>query len=253
MTARKNMSRQSNRKHKKLRTALIITAAVVVAAAVFLWIFRVKRVYVEGNERYTDEQIRELALPEPVWRNSVIFTKLFGDIDTSDIPFVESIKAEYLDRNSIRLNVTETMMAGFFRTAGTDYYFDEDGRVLLELEEGADPGDPYVTQISGLNASNIGLGHVIEFEDPDVLYTIIALAQMIRQYGTVPDLIYFDPDMNIILYFGDVKVLLGKDELLEEKMIRMAAILKNLNEEKGTLHLENYTEETGNIIFDTNG
>lgn len=247
------MSRQRKNSHKKLRTALIIIAAVVVLVSVFLWIFRVKRVYVEGNERYTDEEIRQMALPEPVWRNSVIFSLFFGNIDTSDIPFVDSIKVEYLDRNSVRLNVEETMMAGFFRTGGTDYYFDENGRVLLELEEGSDPGDEFVTQISGLNASNIGLGNVIEFEDPDVLYTIIALAQMIRQVESVPDLIYFDPEMNIILYFGDVKVLLGKDELLEEKMIRMAAILRNLNEEKGTLHLENYTEETGNIIFDTNG
>ena len=37
-----------------------------------------------------------------------------------------------------------------------------------------------------------------------------------------------------------------------EKPGEMAAILNSLEEEKGTLHLENYREGVENIIFDTN-
>ena len=53
------------------------------------------------------------------------------------------------------------------------------------------------------------------------------------------------------LHYGDITVNLGQDQLLEEKMARTAAILPGLEGYKGTLHLETFTTDTENIVFDT--
>ena len=59
----------------------------------------------------------------------------------------------------------------------------------------------------------------------------------------------FDDDYHITLYYGTVKVTLGPDTLLEEKITKAAAILPKLSGKSGVLHLEDYTKDTVNIIF----
>ena len=49
---------------------------------------------------------------------------------------------------------------------------------------------------------------------------------------------------------GNVKVEMGSLELLTQKVERLDKILPQLSGMQGTLHLENWTEETTNIVFD---
>ena len=57
-------------------------------------------------------------------------------------------------------------------------------------------------------------------------------------------------DNVLTLHYGNVRIALGKDENLEDKMTRVAGILPKLNGESGVLHLEGFTNDTQNIIFE---
>ena len=114
------------------------------------------------------------------------------------------------------------------------------------------------------NLCNAGtVGEKIDIDDWSVLNTLHAMMSSFERYEIMPDSIYINDEQAIggdeddivktsELHFGSVKVLVGQDEYLEEKMRRLAAILPHLNGMSGTLHLESYDEETENIIFDTN-
>ena len=52
------------------------------------------------------------------------------------------------------------------------------------------------------------------------------------------------------LHYEDVRIQIGGDMLLEEKVSRVAAILPELEGLSGVLHLEDYAKDTQNIIFD---
>ena len=110
-----------------------------------------------------------------------------------------------------------------------------------------------VTRIIGLTDKKLTVGKAVPVSDNSVFSTIQALSRLISKFDTRPDKIAFDNDQNITLYYNDgkVKILLGKDTLLEDKMSKAAAILPQLSGMEGTLHLETYTEDTVNIIFDT--
>lgn len=110
-----------------------------------------------------------------------------------------------------------------------------------------------VTRIIGLTDKKLTVGKAVPVSDDSVFSTIQALSRLISKFGIRPDKIAFDKDQNITLYYNDgkVKILLGKDTLLEDKISKAAAILPQLSEMEGTLHLEAYTEDTVNIIFDT--
>ena len=51
------------------------------------------------------------------------------------------------------------------------------------------------------------------------------------------------------LFFEDVKVAFGSDELLDEKIMLLQTLLPELVGQSGTLNLQNYDENTASIPF----
>lgn len=78
----------------------------------------------------------------------------------------------------------------------------------------------------------------------------MALSTIFQKNDVIPDHIEFDSSYQITLTYGDVQVMLGKDEYLEDKMIRVSAILPKLSGEKGILHIENVTDSSKLITFE---
>ena len=70
-----------------------------------------------------------------------------------------------------------------------------------------------------------------------------------EKYDIMPDQVEFNDKYEITLYYGTIRVTLGVDNLLEEKITRVAAILPKLTGKSGVLHMEDYTKDTVNIIF----
>ena len=110
-----------------------------------------------------------------------------------------------------------------------------------------------LTMVTGLGCRNAAVGEKLSVKDDSVFNTIQALDRMIQKYQIHPDAMEFSQDLTVTLHYGDVQVDLGADENLEEKMIRVAAILPELRGKSGVLHLEDYTEDTQNIVFSQEG
>jgi hypothetical protein len=110
-----------------------------------------------------------------------------------------------------------------------------------------------VTRIIGLTDEKLTVGKAVPVSDESVFSTIQALSRLISKFDIRPDKIIFDSDLNISLCYNDGKItiMLGRDTLLEDKVSKAAAILPQLSGMEGTLHLEDYTEDTVNIVFDT--
>lgn len=108
-----------------------------------------------------------------------------------------------------------------------------------------------VPLIEGLGATKAASGETLEVPDDSVFQKILALTKLIDKFDIQPDRVVLDESLNMTLYYGNVRVSLGSDEYLEEKMTRAAAILPQLGGMSGELHLENYSNTTQNIIFDS--
>ena len=107
-----------------------------------------------------------------------------------------------------------------------------------------------VPKIEGLNASNIQVGGILKVKDPSVFQTILSLTKLIDKFGIQPDYVEFAADHTMTLHYENVRIQIGSDTLLEEKVSRVAAILPELEGLSGVLHLEDYAKDTQNIIFD---
>jgi cell division protein FtsQ len=108
-----------------------------------------------------------------------------------------------------------------------------------------------VILVNGLSAGTVSLGKKLPLEDDGIFKILLNLTQLLDKQELHPDTVDFSEDQEINLHFGDVKVQLGTDENLDEKMIRLKKIVPSLEGKKGTLHMENVDENTKNITFTT--
>ena len=98
------------RKHKK--AILGTLGAVLLAGLVFFFsYFHVTKVEVMGTSRYTDEQVKEMALQGAFTDNSVLAVLLHSRVDVEGVPFVEGFYITRLSHNSICISVREKKAA----------------------------------------------------------------------------------------------------------------------------------------------
>lgn len=106
-----------------------------------------------------------------------------------------------------------------------------------------------VPLVQGLEYQSAGLNHKLEVEQSGIFNTIQGIVKIADKYEIMPERIVIREDEMLALQYGGIEVLIGRDEYLEEKVARVAAILPKLEPERGTLHLEDYTKNSRNIIF----
>ena len=281
-TAGKKARRRRRRTTRRMRRIEIIrffvVTALIAAALLFFWFFfRIREVEVTGNSRYSDEEIAAWALQSLPDRNSLFLSRIRRRLLTEDVPYVDSIDAEYVSHNRVRLLVSEDFPIGFIRQDGYDYYFDIDGMVLasklsdenndvLHIPSAdndvgvrivAEPGKQTyrpalseVPRVAGLTAQKAVVGSRIPVLDTGIFETIQAAAHLIEKLDIMPDCLELDETYHMTLYYGTTRIRLGSESALEEKMIRAAAILPQLEGMTGVLHLENYSFGMTSVIFD---
>lgn len=233
------------RKNRKLLIIAGILAGVLLVTAVIGNIFSVKEVTVEGNSRYTEEEIRELVLGKG-YSNTLLLMAKSKYKGFGNIPFISTLEITAVSNNHIKIHVYEKTIVGYVEYLGTNLYFDKDGIVVessSELLEG-------VPLISGLKFSEVTLYEALPVKNQEIFRVILNLTQCLDKNEVHPDKIYFSDNMEITLYFNEAKVLFGTEDKLDEKVANLASIVDDLKERRGVLHMENFSEDSGNIVFD---
>ena len=227
------------RKHKK--AILGTLGAVLLAGLVFFFsYFHVTKVEVMGTSRYTDEQVKEMALQGAFTDNSVLAVLLHSRVDVEGVPFVEGFYITRLSHNSICISVREKKAVGCIPYLDSYIYFDRTGTFV----EGSQTLDKTVPYFDGIEVSKVVMDEKLDIKGDTVLNTAVALSTIFQKNDQIPDHIQFDSSYSISLIYGDITVQLGKDENLEEKMNRVAAILPKITGKKGILHMESVSTDT---------
>lgn len=216
----------------------------LVCAAV-IGIFRISQVEVVGNDHYTRQQVQDMVMNDKYSGNSLYLYLKYRYFHTEEIPFVDKIEVNLLSYNKVGIRIYEKSLIGYVEYLGTNLYFDKDGIVVeISSEVRAD-----VPKIAGLNFQSVSMYQKLSVEDDQVFSVILNVAQLLQKNQLYPDKIEFRNDMEIMLYFENVRVALGKGEQLEEKMGRLAQFLPDLEGESGVLHMENYSEDSDMVSF----
>lgn len=250
------MIKEKRRRKKRHKVGLLIffTLVLLIAAAILivLNVYTVdeENTVVEGNELYTDEQIKSIVFHDEYSWNSLYVLLKYRMQDIGDVPFVDTMEISLDDPHTVHIVVYEKGILGSFyiETIGQNAYFDKDGFVVettADVIEG-------VPRITGVSCDEVVLYEKLPLEDADLLPVLLALTQMLNKYNLLPHKIHYDGNLRPTLTYGDIEVKVGTDDYLSQKVVRLSAILPQLAGLSGTLHLETWTPDTTDIIFDRN-
>ena len=149
-------------------------------------------------------------------------------------------------RDTIRISVYEKALAGYIAYLGQYMYFDKDG-IVVEASTEKTAGIP---QVTGLAFDHVILHEPLPVEKPEVFADILNITQQLDKYDMSADKIYFSPDYQVTLLFGDARVALGNDIYIEEKIMKLQYILPDLLGKSGVLDMREYSEDTKSYSFE---
>ena len=244
--------RTSNYRKKRIskktwKYAGAVFGSILAAGLIFFFAyFKVDEVEVMGSSHYSEKEVRKMVLRGPLASNSVLAPLLYTKRETEDIPFVKGYVVNQVNRNTICISVKEEKPVGCIPYLDSYIYFDRNG-IFIESSKKRDETIPY---FDGISVKHVIKDEELPIKGKTVLNTAVALATIFQKNETIPDHIEFDENYQISLLYGDITVMLGKDEFLEDKMTRAVAILPLIAGKKGILHLESVTDTVKTITFE---
>lgn len=236
-------------KFKKIMIRFIIFMIILIVICVAILIvkekYTVSIVDVSGNEHYTSQEIKDLVMDGPYGDNSVYLYFKYHDKSINNIPFIEKMDVKIESPTHIRIDVYEKALAGYIEYLGHYVFFDREG---IAVESSTEPinGIPFV---SGLEFDHVVLHEKLPAKDEAIFARILSITQLLTKYNIPTDRIYFDNNENITLYYGDVRIFIGTDAYIDEKINELSLLLPKLTGYSGVLHMENYKGEGGNFTL----
>ena len=244
---------KEERKKKKRRRAgfyLFLFFVLLVGAGAFVvtQVFTVEQVVVEGNELYDSSQIESMILDDDYSWNSLYVYLKYRFKDIGEVPFVDTMEVSLDNPHTVHVKVYEKGMLGYLyiSSIGQNAYFDKDGFVV-ETSKETIAGVP---KIMGISYDEVVLYEKLPLENDSVLRKLLNLTQTLKKYDLLPDEIQYDSHMEPVLYYDGIEVQMGSEDNLSQKVVRMSYILPQLSGLYGTLHLETWTPENTDIIWD---
>lgn len=217
----------------------------LIAGAVLYFSLSIETITVEGSERYTDEEIESYIFSRERDYHTVVFwfRNSFGE--HVSIPFVEDYDIEMTGTDTVHITVYEKSLIGYVTYMGSCFYLDKDGYAVESSDEPLEDV-PYVT---GLDFDYIILNEKLPVENDDTFDVLLNVAQQLKKYELSVDRIYVASNLDISVYIGNVRVNLGNDDMLTEKIAELKDISANLEGYSGTLDMTEYKEDNSGYIL----
>lgn len=206
----------------------------------------VKKVYVSGNSLYTSEEIAEQVISDDSFlrHNTVFLTALYMTPFAPQIPFEESVKVSLASYDAINITVRDMDIGGFIPYTGRNLYFSSDG-IILESSPLVVKNATFVTGISVTEAEK---GKKMAADNELGLSMVLETLQTLRKYDIKVDCVALTKSGNIVMYFDQIKVQLGKTDF-ELKISKISQIYPYLEGRSGTIDMTNYDSADQNIIL----
>lgn len=240
------MYKKRKRKIGGVLILLGIVALILGAVYYVISTYSIKTVYVEGNVHYTEEEIKEIVMEGPLGTNSLYLSVKYKNKGVENVPFVDVMDVSILAPDTIKITVYEKSLAGYIEFMDSYMYFDRDG-YIVETSNVKTVGVPWIV---GLDFDHVVLGEKIPVEDDTIFASIMNITNLLGEFSLSADKIYFQSNMEVVVFFEDIRVMLGDASHLEEKIMVLPTFLEELTGKKGTLRMEEYTREGDVTVFE---
>lgn len=231
-----------------LSKKLVASITVILILGIILFVsmgFRTTQIEYEGNTRYTDAEITNYIFGGKYNVNTLIYYFFTSKKEKAVIPFVQDYEVTVDWPNKLKITIYEKSIIGYISYMGFNLYFDKDG-IIVDSSKEVLKGIP---QVVGIDYSNVVLHSKLDVDDEKIFSILLDVVQLCEKYSIEIDKVFFDNNKEVIIYVGNIKIMLGDTATITEKIYEVSQMMPQMQGLSGTLHMENYKEDTTSIIF----
>lgn len=240
------------RKRKKkiniwVPVAVVALAGIIAGGLLFCkFQFRIKEINITGSDKYTYEELYEYIFKDRNDTNMLLFKRSHKKAPEIKIPFIAKVNIELDWPGTLNITVYEKSMIGYVLYQGSYMYFDKDGVIVESSTELVED----IPKVNGLDYGSIVLYNTLDVTDKSVFPSIMNLKQYLDKYEIEVEEIKVSEDTKFSIDIGEITVLLGHDDKdMSMKIFELSCMMKELEGKRGTLDMEEYTEDSQYIIL----
>lgn len=229
-------------------SAFLMAGIIFVSALLFVLIVcNVKTYNFTGNTVYQENEIKRLVVTERYDTNVIIGSIMSYIRPKKGIPFVSRVRMKPTGLNSVKVEIVEKKLFGVSKMDDGRYlYYDSDYNVC-EVSERLVEGIKTV-ELPSLTKDPV-VGKKLPVDDGTIKSLEILDKELPKREVTVDNTKLSD-DGSIVLYKGNIEIRLGQRTNLAEKIARLPYILPSIENQSGILHVEDFSEENTDIVFE---
>ena len=205
-------------------TVVLIAASVVGACTVF---FQVETVTVEGNERYSEQQILDVASVEMGANMILTPSEQIAQRLYDGLPYLHEVQVHKRFPTTIRLEITECQPAAVIVGAASAWLVDANGKLLEAADETMKQEYPNVTGLELLEPQQ-GTQAATTDENQGKLKGLIALTQALSDGGLMEGVTSIDMSSGTeiqMVYDGRLTVKMLNNANFKKKMQPLRAVI----------------------------
>ena len=233
----------------KIIRMLFIIAVIIGLFVVFSYFFcKLESVSVEDSTIYTNEQIEAMVLNDEYSYNAMYVFLKNKIKPIKGIEFIDHFDVKLIKRKNIKIIVHQKPIVGYIIHESGYVYFDDDG-IICDISQVLLPD---IMKIDGLECENPEVNTQLDIGESEAMF-LLALNKVMKKYNLEPEIIRYDGDGTVTLEFLTYSIDVGNSQFLDDKMSRLEYILPSIRGQYGVLHLDNYSMDNTDIVFEKMG
>jgi len=237
----KRKAKISRKIRLKRAAAVVLGSALCIAASP---VFAVDNIVMNDLHYFTkDEVCNQIGLYTGV--NGIFYNKLRAKKILEESPYISSVEMSFKFPDTMIVSVSENRIIGYIDYLGSYLYIDRSGKVI-DIKKDTEESLPIV---EGLKFSSFAINSEIPVENNDAFQAALSVSNAMNKYGVLDEAVSINVSdtENLYAYINNIKVLLGDNSRMEEKIKTMAEAVKEIPEgDRGTLDLKDLNKP---IIF----
>ncbi len=252
--------KKRNKNHKVAINIIIIAFALFFLVLCLAYKFcNVNVINVYGLKNQTEEGIISYLFTDNPERSVFKLYTRYKLMDKEDIPFVEDYEITFDSFTSISVQVYEKSIIGYVENEDGYWYFDREGYAVecfdyviedtIKIEGMYTSGISLNSKLSMVVSTSDGVGTgSIETLDEDMCEKIFNMCQLILDFEFDVSAVMVDENMEFSLEIGQVVVLLGDGDDINQKLSDLKNIIEVLKDDPGTLNMRELSAD-GSYVF----
>ena len=222
-----------------------IILLIILSALLYASTFSIKKIIVNGCVLSSEEDVKASIEDNLIMDNTIVLylQNKFDPIE--NIPFVAKLSFDYVDKNTVSVEVYEKSVAGCIEYMESFVYFDREG-VVLETSKDRYANVPY---IKGITVKSWELGEELPIENKKRFDSILTITQLIDKYSIDIEGIEFTLDGEIVLRHDNIEIELGEGDNLPIQLMNLSSILEELKGKSGVLYMKEFDSENSTASF----